>query len=84
MKKVLILLLVMVMITTSVYALNIFSWLFYDKVFLKCIHRYVLVHRFAGTVDYILSADGRWVPIARPLAVQYEKMYKAQLRKNSE
>jgi hypothetical protein len=62
----------------SAYAVNIFNRVLYEKVILKPIHRYVLVNRLSGEVEYIMRTDNRWAPIAKPFRHQYQSMYDYQ------
>jgi hypothetical protein len=78
MKKIIIVLLLILLITTSAYAVNIFNRMFYAKVVLVCIHRYVLVNRFTDEVEYIMRTDGAWGLIEKALRNQYQSMYNVQ------
>ena len=78
MKKIVIALLLISMITTSAYAVNIFDRALYKKVLLACIHRFVLVNRVTGEVKYIMGTDGKWALVPKALQYQYKSMYKVQ------
>jgi len=78
MRKLVIALLFIVFITTSAYAVNIFNRMLYKKVTLACIHRYALVNRLTGEVEYIMRTDGKWGIVQKALKNQYQSMYNAQ------
>jgi uncharacterized membrane protein len=78
MRKIIIVLLLISLITTSAYAVNIFDRMLYKKVMLICIHRYALVSRLNGAVTYIMRMDGTWGLVQPALQNQYQSMYKAQ------
>lgn len=77
MRKIVVVLLLISMITTSAYAVNIFDRALYKKVLLQAIHRYVLVTRVTGQVRYIMGLDGKWV-IVGALQGRYQAMYEVQ------
>ncbi|MCX5696702.1 MAG: hypothetical protein NTU54_01810 [Candidatus Omnitrophica bacterium] len=77
MRKIIIALLLISIITTSAYAVNIFDRALYKKVVLVHIHRCALVNRITGKVDYIMG-NGKWAPIPKAWKKQYQSMYKAQ------
>lgn len=79
MRKILIGLLLILLITTSAYAVNIFNRALYAKVVLYCIHRYALVNRLSGEVEYIMRTDGKWGLVDKALKPQYQSMYNAQI-----
>ena len=79
MRKILIGLLLILLITTSAYAVNIFNRALYKKVVLVCIHRYALVNRLSGEVEYIMRTDGEWGLVENALKPQYQSMYNAQI-----
>jgi hypothetical protein len=79
MKKIFIVLLLILVISTSAYALNIFDIVLYKKVALVYIHRYVLINRLTGEVEYVMRNDGLWAPIPKELRTQYRSMYNAQI-----
>ena len=82
MKKIVIALLLVFMVTSSSYAVNILDRALYKKVLLCAIHRYVLVHRLTGQVSYILHINGNeWILVTGTLQRQYQSMYKVQLKK---
>jgi hypothetical protein len=82
MKKIVIILLLVLMITASAYAVNIFDRVLYKKVVLNCIHRYALVNRLSGTVEYIMRTDGKWGLVPNALKHQYQSMYNQQIASN--
>ena len=79
MKKIVIALLLISMITTSAYAVNIFDRALYKKVVLAYIHRPVLVNRVTGKVKYTMGTNGKWVLIPAALKNQYQSMYNTQI-----
>ena len=66
-------------ISTSCYAVNIFDRVLYKKVILCANHMYVLVNRITGEVKYILQ-NGRWVLLTGVLKNQCQSMYQAQIK----
>jgi hypothetical protein len=78
MKKIAIALLLVVMITTSAYAVNVVDTILCKKVFLNYNHTYILVNRVTGEVKYLLMGNGQWVPLMGVLKNQYQAMYNAQ------
>ena len=78
MRKIIVLLLLLSLVTTSAFAVSILDRALYMKVFLVCIHRYVLVHRITGKVEYIMSTDRKWVLVSPALKERYQSMYNAQ------
>jgi len=78
MRKIVIAFLLISIITTSAYAVNIFDRALYKKVVLVCIHRFVLVNRVTGEVKYIMGTDRKWVLVPKALKAQYQSMYIAQ------
>lgn len=79
MRKIAVVLLLILTITVSAYAVNIFDRPLYKKVVLTCINRYALVTRLTGQVSYIMGANGKWVPVSKSLRNQYQSMYNAQI-----
>jgi len=79
MKKVLIVLLLFMLVTTSCYALSLTEIIFYKKVFLNLVKRTVLVHRITGEVKYILTQQGTWVALEGALRNQYQSIYNVQV-----
>ncbi|HTZ10950.1 MAG TPA: hypothetical protein VMD04_01025 [Candidatus Margulisiibacteriota bacterium] len=80
MKKVSILLLLVLFITTSAYAVSIFDTILCEKVVLHLINRVVLVNRITGEVKYTLTQKGTWVLLTGPVKAQYQSMYNAQVK----
>jgi len=78
MRKIVIALLLISIITTSAYAVNIFDRALYKKVLLLAIHRFVLVNRVTGEVKYIMGFNRKWALVPKALQVQYRSMYIAQ------
>ncbi len=78
--KILLILLLGCCITTGAYAgVNFLNRAFYEKIILKPIHRYVLVNRLSGQVEYIMRTDNRWAPVQKPFRNQYQAMYDRQV-----
>ncbi len=78
MKKAVIALLLILTITTSSYALNIFDAMVCKKVFFFFIHKIVLVNRLTGQVKYKLLGKEKWVLLSGVEKYQYQSMYNAQ------
>ena len=78
-KKIAIALLLILLITTSSYAVNVVDTIMCKKVVLHLINRTVLVNRITGEVKYTLTQKGTWVLLKGPLKNQYQSMYKAQI-----
>jgi hypothetical protein len=78
-KRIAITLLLVVMITTSAYAVNVVDTLLCKKVFLNYNHTYILVNRLTGEVKYLLMGNGQWMSLMGVLKNQYQAMYNAQV-----
>ena len=78
MKKLVIILSLILINTTSSYAVNIFDKLLYKEVVLVVNHMPVLVNRLTGEVKYIRLNNGRWVPLTGGLKNKCQSMYNAQ------
>jgi hypothetical protein len=79
MKKIIIVLFLLSILTTSAYAVNFLNRALYEKVEISCIHRMVLVNRVTGKVEYVLGFNKKWTPIPNGAQVQYQSMYNAQI-----
>ncbi len=78
MKKILIVLLVISIIATPAYAINIVDILLCKKVVLRAIERTVLVNRLTGEVGYILR-KGQWILLTGEQKRECQSMYNAQV-----
>lgn len=76
--KGLIVLLVIVIIVTPAYAVNVVDTLLCKKVFLRAVERTVLVNRLSGEVKYLLR-KGQWVLLTGEQKHEYQSMYNAQV-----
>jgi hypothetical protein len=79
MKKIVIALMLVLLITTSSYAVNVFDTIMCKKVVLHLINRIVLVNRITGEVKYTLTQKGTWVLLRGPVKYQYQSMYNTQI-----
>jgi hypothetical protein len=77
-KKIVIALLLVALMTTSAYALNILDWVLYKKVLLDANKMYILANRITGEAKYILLHNGRWALLAGVLKNQIQAMYDVQ------
>ncbi len=78
MKKVAIVFLIILLISTSAYAVSLTDTIICKKVVLHLVNRTVLVNRITGEVKYILTTTGTWLLLQGPLKNQYQSMYNAQ------
>ncbi|KPK98662.1 MAG: hypothetical protein AMJ95_03335 [Omnitrophica WOR_2 bacterium SM23_72] len=78
MKKIVIALLLVALMTTSAYALNIIDWILYKKVLLDANKMYILANRITGEVKFILLHNGQWVPLEGVWKNQIQAMYDFQ------
>jgi hypothetical protein len=78
MKKVVIALLLILIITTPCYAVNIFDIILCKRVVLCANHMTVLVNRVTGEVKYILLFTGQWKILTGMEKNQCQSMYEAQ------
>ena len=78
MKKIIIILMILLLFTTSCYAVSIIDKIMYKQFFLNLIKRIVLVHRITGEVKYILTDQGDWVLLLGAQKNQYQSMYNFQ------
>jgi hypothetical protein len=78
MKKMAIVLLLVLFITTSAYAVSLIDTILCKKVVLHLINRVVLVNRITGEVKYTLTQKGTWVLLKGPVQHQYQSMYNVQ------
>jgi len=78
MKRLAIILALILVNTTSSYAVNIFDQVIYKEVVLAANHMPVLVNRLTGKVKYIKLNNGRWMPLKGGLKNQCQSMYNAQ------
>ena len=89
MKKIIVILLLILVIITPCYAVNIVDTMLCKKVLLRANRRFlranhtrqVLVSRVTGEVKYILQDNKQWVPLAGTLKQQCQKIYNAQTGK---
>jgi hypothetical protein len=80
MKKIVIALLLITMIATPSYAVNILDTILCKKVVLRADGSQILVNRITGEVKYILEANGKWAPLtAGVVKNQCQAMYNAQI-----
>jgi hypothetical protein len=79
MKKIAIVLLIVLLISTSAYAVSLGDTIICKKVVLHLVNRTVLVNRITGEVKYILTTTGVWLLLQGPLKNQYQSMYNAQI-----
>jgi hypothetical protein len=79
MKKIVVALLLISLITTSAYAVNVIDRILYKKVFLVANKMYVLVTRIAGEVKYIRLNNGQWALLTGVWKNQIQAMYNAQI-----
>jgi len=78
MKKILIALLLVFIISTSCYAVNIIDTVVCKKVVLCANHVTVLVNRITGEVKYVHSTTVGWVFLTGVQKTQFQSMYDAQ------
>ncbi|MFH0827243.1 MAG: hypothetical protein V1923_05125 [Candidatus Omnitrophota bacterium] len=78
MKKIVIALLLIALLTTPAYALNIIDWVLYKKVLLNPNKMYILANRITGEVKFILLHNGKWVPLEGVWKNQIQAMYDIQ------
>jgi len=69
---------ILLLFTTSCYAVSIIDKIMYKQFFLNLIKRIVLVHRITGEVKYILTDQGDWVLLLGAQKNQYQSMYNFQ------
>jgi hypothetical protein len=78
MKKFIIVLLLVLMIATPSYAMNIVDKIFYKPVVLRNNNGVtVLVNRLTGRVEYVMSGT-QYVPIPNAYKDQFQAVYSAQ------
>ncbi|MFH1640996.1 MAG: hypothetical protein ABIA66_03415 [Candidatus Omnitrophota bacterium] len=78
MKKIVIAVMLILIITTPCYAVNIVDTILCKKVVLCANHMTVLVHRVTGKVKYILLLNGQWKLLTGIEKHQCQSMYEAQ------
>ncbi len=78
MKKIILIILLITVFTTSAYAVNVFDRILYKKVLLDANKMYVLVNRITGEVKYILLHTGKWALLTGVLKNQVQSMYNVQ------
>jgi hypothetical protein len=78
-QKIVIALLLISLITTSAYAVNVFDRILYKKVFLLANKMYVLVTQIAGEVKFIRLNNGQWVRLTGVWKCQIQSIYNAQV-----
>jgi hypothetical protein len=78
MKKFTIALVLILLITTTSYAVSVVDTIMCKKVVLHLVNTAILVNRITGEVKYILTKKGTWVLLIGPLKNQYQSMYNAQ------
>ena len=78
MKKILIALLLVFILSTSCYALNIIDTVVCKRVVLCANHVTVLVNRVTGEVKYMHSGTGEWLLFTGVQKTQFQSMYDAQ------
>jgi hypothetical protein len=78
MKKIIIVLLLISIIITPCYAVNIIDTILCKEVVLRCNQRTVLVNRITGEVKYMLLSNGKWKLLTGSLKGQLQAMYNAQ------
>jgi len=79
MKKLFIVLLLTLAITTPSYAVNALDMIFYRKAVLCAVHMTVLVNRITSEVKYVLQNNGKWMLLTGVQKHQYQSMYDAQV-----
>jgi len=80
MKKIIIALLLISIIATPCYAVNIFDKIIYKTVVLCAIHMTALVNRITGEVKYIRLNNGKWELLTGAWKSQCQSMYEAQIK----
>lgn len=79
MKKIIIALLLISLMITPCYAVNIFDRLLCKSVVLCANHITVLVNRLTGEVKYMRLSTGQWLLLTGVQKVQFQSMYNAQI-----
>jgi len=79
MKKLAIVLVLILTISSPVYAINIIDQLIYKEVVLTANHMTVSVNRLTGEVKYIRLNNGRWMPLKGGLKSKCQAMYDGQV-----
>lgn len=79
MKKIIIVLLLILIIASPCYAVNVFDTIIYKKVLLCASHMTVLVNRITGELKYIMLNNGKWVLLSGTWKSQCQSMYEAQI-----
>jgi hypothetical protein len=71
-------------ITTSAYAVGLIDTLTCKKVYLRLVKSLILVKYITGEVKYTQAKDGTWIHLAGPVKAQYQSMYDAQLKRDTQ
>ncbi|MBU0547933.1 MAG: hypothetical protein KJ710_01725 [Candidatus Omnitrophica bacterium] len=79
MRKVVVILALILMITPPSYAVNIFDQLLYKEVVLVANRMTVLVNRITGKAKYIRLNNGRWMLLKGGLKNKCQAMYDVQI-----
>jgi hypothetical protein len=79
MKNLVLILLIISVIATPVYAVNVVDTVLCKKVFLFYNRTYILVNRVTGEVKYRWTGKGQWVPLTGVVKNQYQAIYNAQV-----
>jgi hypothetical protein len=79
MKKIIIALLLISVMITPCYAVNIFDTLLCKRVVLCANHITVLVNRITGEVKYMRLSTGQWLLLTGAQKVQFQSMHNAQI-----
>ncbi len=79
MEKIIIALLLISVISTPCYAVNIVDVLLCKRVVLCANHMAVLVNRITSEVKYLLLNNGQWVFLRGAQKAQCQMMYEAQI-----
>ncbi|MDD5166624.1 MAG: hypothetical protein PHQ57_04480 [Candidatus Omnitrophica bacterium] len=78
MRNFIIALLLVSIIITPCYAVNVIDTMLCKKVVLRAIGRTILVNRITGEVKYVLQQDGEWVVLKGSLKHQCQAVYNVQ------
>lgn len=78
MKKIIIGLLFISIITTPCYAVNVFDKIVYKEVVLRATHIHILVNRLTGEVKYVVLRNRKTMLLTGTSKRQYQASYDAQ------
>ena len=84
MKKIAVILVLILTITTSAYALNPIDAILCKKVVLRVTGSTILVNRFTEEVKYILLQNGQWQLLTGVLKNQCQVIYNVQASANKQ